>query len=264
MRLKKFIITLTVCLIAMTLNLDKTFADDVQVWQDSEFNFSSVNKILIMPVDADLKAEKRSLKPSRRQEQDFSEWAKDGIRTAFKKRTTLIIKSFDDVIEDMRFIYGDNNNWSEQTFYKRALEMGYNVFVKIGVTQGFKTEHIPESVRTYTEYREIEKRDRHGRIIEVIRIPEERTEVIPAHDVTYLETICEPALYLTEYPDDDYVAAVLYDIYREYQGGPVIEVVENIIKASMTKLFEHTEDSGRNSKRRPGTTVPRSRIIKKK
>ncbi|MBQ6772501.1 MAG: hypothetical protein IJQ56_03370 [Synergistaceae bacterium] len=260
MRLKKYIITLAVF---MTLTLNAAFANDVQVWQDPKFDFNSVNKILIMPVESELKATRNRLKPSRHQESELNEWAKEGIRSAFKRRTTIIIKSFDEVAEDMSFIYGDNNDWNEQIFYKRALEMGYNVFVHVRVSQGFKTEHVPESVRTYTEYREIEKRDRHGRIIEVIRIPEEKTEIIPAHDVTYLETICDPALYLTEYPNDDYVAAVSYNIYHEYQGGPAIEVVENIIKASMKKLFEHTEknSSGRNH---PGTNIPRSRIIKKK
>ena len=258
MRLKKLLIIMSAVLL-LTLTRESAFADDVQVWQDPKFDFNAVNKILIMPVDAELKATRNRLKPSRYQDQDFYERAKEGIRAAFKKRTTLIVKSFDDVAEDMSFIYGDDKNWAGKLFYKRASEMGYNVFVQIGVAQEFKTEHIPESVRTYTEYREIEKRDRHGRIIEVIRIPEERTEIIPAHDVTYLYTICEPALYLTEYPNDDYVAAVSYNIYREYQGGPAIQVVENIIKASMQKLFEHTE-SNKNIKNRPGT----SRIIKKK
>lgn len=260
MRLKKFMIT---AIIFAALAFDSAFAADVEVWQDPQFDLSTVNKILIMPVDADLRATRSSLKPSRRQIQDLSEWVKEGVRSAYKKRTTLIIKSFDDLADDMSFIYSDSKNWDEQAFYKRALEMGYDVFIRMGVSQEFKTEHIPESVRTYTEYREIEKRDRRGRLIEVITIPEEKTEIIPAHDVTYLYTLCEPALYLTEYPNDDYVAAASCEIYREYQGGPAIQVVENIIKASVQKLFEHKEDS-KNSRRRPGTTVPRSKIIRKK
>ncbi|MBQ4470329.1 MAG: hypothetical protein II917_09370 [Synergistaceae bacterium] len=256
MQLKKF---MTIAIIFAALAFNTAFAADVEVWQDPQFDFSTVKKILIMPVDADLKATRSRLKPSRRQEQDLSEWAKEGIRAAYKKeRTTLIVKSFDDVAEDMSFIYSDRKNWNERTFYKRALEMGYDVFVKMAVTQEFKTEHIPESIRTYTEYREIEKRDHRGRLIEVITIPEEKTEIIPAHDVTYLYTVCEPALFLTEYPDDDYVAAAACEIYREYQGGPAIQVVENIIKASMQKLFEHSAKT--SGKKRPGT----NRIIKKK
>ena len=256
MQLKKF---MTIAIIFAALACNTAFAADVEVWQDPRFDFSTVKKILIMPVDADLKATRSRLKPSRRQEQDLSEWAKEGIRAAYKKeRTTLIVKSFDDVAEDMSFIYSDRKNWDERTFYKRALEMGYDVFVKMAVTQEFKTEHIPESIRTYTEYREIEKRDHRGRLIEVITIPEEKTEIIPAHDVTYLYTVCEPALFLTEYPDDDYVAAAACEIYREYQGGPAIQVVENIIKASMQKLFEHSAKT--SVKKRPGT----NRIIKKK
>ena len=256
MQLKKF---MTIAIIFAALAFNTAFAADVEVWQDPQFDFSTVKKILIMPVDADLKATRSRLKPSRRQAQDLSEWAKEGIRAAYKKeRTTLIVKSFDDVAEDMSFIYSDRKNWNERTFYKRALEMGYDVFVKMAVTQEFKTEHIPESIRTYTEYREIEKRDHRGRLIEVITIPEEKTEIIPAHDVTYLYTVCEPALFLTEYPDDDYVAAAACEIYREYQGGPAIQVVENIIKASMQKLFEHSAKT--SVKKRPGT----NRIIKKK
>ena len=258
MRLKKVLIIMS----SVFMTLNAAFADDVQVWQDPQFDFNSINKILIMPVDAELRANTNRLKPSRHQERDLTEWAKEGIRSAFKKRTTLIVKGFDEIADDMDFIYGSDKNWDKKLFYKRASEMGYDVFVSIGVAQEFKTEHIPESIRTYTEYREIEKRDRHGRLIEIIRIPEERTEVIPAHDITYLYTICEPALYLTDYPNDDYVSAVSYNIYREYQGGPAIQVVENIIKASMKKLFEHTEKP--SSKRRTSITLPKSRVIKKK
>ena len=229
---------------------------DVQSWQDPKFDFASLNKILVMPPYAELKAG-TGLKPSRRQAQDLIEWAKEGVRTAYKKRSgTLIVKGYDDLVEDMRFIYGDDKNWSDSLFYQRASEMGYNVFISMNVTQEFKTEHIPESVRTYTEYREIEKRDRHGRLIEVIRIPEERTEIIPAHDVTYLHTTCEPALYLTEDSQGDYVSIVDHDIYREYQGGPVLGVVENIIKSSVSKLLEHND--------KPQKTRPGTRVIKRK
>ena len=104
MKLKKLLI-MSAVLVSLVLILNTAFADDVQVWQDPKFDFNSVNKILIMPVDAELKATRNSLKPSRRQEQDFYERAKEGIRAAFKKRTTLIVKSFDDVAEDMSFIF---------------------------------------------------------------------------------------------------------------------------------------------------------------
>ena len=70
-----------------------------------------------------------------------------------------------------------------------------------------------------------------------MRIPEEKYEVIPAHDVQYLKTDCVARLYsLTDY-SGDHKAAVDYSIYREYQGGNVMKVVENIITASMQKMF---------------------------
>lgn len=248
---KKIIIALLLILAPV-----KAFAD-VQSWQDPDFDFASLNKVFIMPVESELKAS-NSLKPSKRLEKDLSEWAKDGIRTAYKKRTSpsLIVKSYEDLAGDMQFIYSDTKDW-DRLFYSRASEMGYPVFVSMNVTQGFRTEHIPESIRTYTEYREIEKRDHNGRLIETIRIPEEKTEIIPAHDVTYLDTRCSSALYLTEDPNGDYVAAVEYSIYREYQGGSALQVVENIINASMQKLFEHAD-------KKPAKTRPGTRVIKRK
>ena len=115
--------------------------------------------------------------------------------------------------------------------------MCYKAFVRAAVSQEFKTEHIPESIRTYTVYKDIEKRDSKGRVIEVLRIPEEKTEITPAHDVTYLYTVCEPRIYFTDDYSGDHVGAVNYKIYREYMGGAVMKVVENILKGSMKTLF---------------------------
>ncbi|MBR1485706.1 MAG: hypothetical protein IJ597_00435 [Synergistaceae bacterium] len=76
---------------------------------------------------------------------------------------------------------------------------------------------------------------------EILRIPEEKTEIIPAHDVTYLNTNFEPKIFLVNNPDGDHVAAARGSIYREYQGGPVMKVVENLVKISMKDLFKHEE-----------------------
>ena len=68
--------------------------------------------------------------------------------------------------------------------------MGYSVFVRADLSQNFVIQHVPESTRTYTEYKTIEKRDRDGKIIETLRIPEEKIEIIPAHDVPACTSAC--------------------------------------------------------------------------
>ena len=212
---------------------------DVEVWQDPSLKFSELKKIFIMPINSELKAGNQ-LMPQKQLNANLISWAADGIGSSMGKGK-ITIKGRDALIEDMKFIYGDKIPEGRE-FFKAASEMGYSAFITADLTQKFVTEHVPEKVRTYTEYKEIEKRDAKGNIIETLRIPEEKTEITPAHDVTYLSTNFSPKLYLTNDPEGDYVAAANGAIYREYQGGPVMKVVENLVKASTKSLFAHEEE----------------------
>lgn len=211
-------------------------ASDIEVWQDSSVDFKGLKKIFVMPAEFDLRAGTQ-LAPVKRVRADIFDWTVDGIHSAFGRRSSITVKNLDSVINDMNFIHGDNVSVNDPVFFKRAAEMGYTAFIRTELTQEFVTEHVPETERTYTVYREIEKRDSRGRVIETLTIPEEKTEIIPAHDVEYLHTLCMPKIYSTDDPYGDYIGAVNYRIYREYQGGPVMKVVENITKASMKCLF---------------------------
>ena len=214
-----------------------SYASDVEVWHDPSLKISDLKKVFIIPADAELNAGNQ-LMPAKQLNANIQNWAIDGAKSGLSKKTKLTIKTLDSLVEDMKFIYSDNISVSDgEVFFKRAAEMGYRAFVRVKLTQNFDVEHVPEKTRTYTEYKEIERRDSKGKLIETLRIPEEKTEVIPAHDVTDLHTVCEPKMYLTDDPEGDYVGAVRYVIYREYQGGPVMKVVENIMKASMKNLF---------------------------
>ncbi len=207
-------------------------ANNVEVWQDPNYDFTQIRKIFVLPVEANLEAG-QTLIPEKQLAKNLELWTLSGMNSAIKKGA-VIVKTFEDLAKDMNFIYGE---YDENLFFQRALEMGYKGFVRVTINQAFKTEHIAESYRTYTEYREIEHRDRWGRLIEVTRIPEERTEYIPAHDVTYLHTVCQPQLYLTEDPNGEYKAAAVCTIFGEYQGGQVLGAVEKILKASLKSLF---------------------------
>ena len=218
---------------------------DVQVWQSPSLNFSGLKKVFIMPLSLDLKAGTQ-LAPMKQVNSDINSWITDGINSSMGKGN-MIIKPYEALIEDMKFIYGDKVPEGSE-FFKAASEMGYKIFIKASVSQKFVIEHVPETTRTYTEYKEIEKRDRNGKIIETLRIPEEKTEIIPAHDVTYLSTVFEPKIFMTDDPDGDHVAAAQGLIYREYQGGAVMKVVENLTKASMKDLFKHEEEKVSKSK----------------
>ncbi|MBR6900823.1 MAG: hypothetical protein IKN30_02020 [Synergistaceae bacterium] len=198
-----------------------------------------MKKIFIMPINSELNAGSQ-LMPQKQLNANLISWAADGIGSSMGKGK-ITIKGRDALIEDMKFIYSDKIPEGRE-FFKAASEMGYSAFITAELTQKFVTEHVPEKIRTYTEYKEIEKRDAKGNIIETLRIPEEKTEITPAHDVTYLSTNFSPKIYLTNDPEGDYVAAAKGSIYREYQGGPVMKVVENLVKASTKSLFAHEEE----------------------
>lgn len=232
--MQKKLAVIVLCLM-FSLVCAASYASDVEVWHDPSLKISDLKKVFIIPADAELNAGNQ-LMPAKQLNANIQNWAIDGAKSGLGKKTKLTIKTLDSLVEDMKFIYSDNIAEGE-IFFKRAVEMGYRAFVRVKLTQNFDVEHVPEKTRTYTEYKEIERRDAKGNLIETLRIPEEKTEVIPAHDVTYLHTVCEPKMYLTDDPEGDYVGAVRYVIYREYQGGPVMKVVENIMKASMKNLF---------------------------
>ena len=228
---KKLLMLIIFAVLAFSITAS---ASDVEVWHDDSLKISEMKKIFIMPIESELNAGSQ-LMPAKQLKNQLHGWSVDGVNSAVKKGK-LTVKNLDALLEDMKFIYSDNIS-SGDVFFKRAYEMGYKAFIRVKVTQKFDVEHVPETTRTYTEYKEIERRDSHGKLIETLRIPEEKTEVIPALDVTYLHTVCEPRIYFTSDPYGDYVGAVNYGIYREYQGGPVIKVVENILKASMKILI---------------------------
>lgn len=232
--MKKIFIVVLYCFFLCSI----CFAD-VEVWQDPSLKFSELKKIFIMPINSELNAGNQ-LMPQKQLNANLIAWAADGIGSSMGKGK-ITIKGRDALIEDMKFIYGDKIPEGRE-FFKAALEMGYTAFITADLSQKFVTEHVPEKVRTYTEYKEIEKRDAKGNIIETLRIPEEKTEITPAHDVTYLSTNFSPRIYLTNNPEGDYVAAANGAIYREYQGGPVMKVVENLVKASTKSLFAHEEE----------------------
>lgn len=232
MSAKKFLVLAFILMMSC-----QAMASDVEVWQDPSVNFAGLKKIFVMPPKLELKAGSQ-LMPQKQLRADFFSWTVEGIKSAFgKKKSAIMVKHVDAVVEDMRFIHGGNISPSGSEFFKWADEMGYTAFITAEVRQEFVTEHIPETTRTYTVYRKIERKDSRGRVIETIEIPEEKTEIIPAHDITYLRTVCEPKIYSTKDAGGDYIGAVSYRIYREYQGGPVMKVVENITKAAMKVLF---------------------------
>ena len=224
---------------------NSAFAADIDVWQDSSLKFSEIKKIFIMPFETKLEAG-NSLMPEKQQNAQIYSWVIDGIGSSMGKGT-LTIKTLDALKEDMKFIYGEKIPEGEE-FFKAASEMGYGIFIRAALTQNFVSQHVPEQTRTYTEYKEIQKRDRNGKIIETLRIPEEKTEITPAHDVTYLSTNFEPKIFMTSDPEGDHYAAAKGSVYREYQGGPVMKVVENLVKASMKSLFAHEEKENSKSK----------------
>ncbi|MBR0151889.1 MAG: hypothetical protein IJP89_11065 [Synergistaceae bacterium] len=225
---------LTLVVLLVVCFAECTFAD-VQVWQNPSVDFKNLKKIFVIPAEYDLKAGTQ-LMPPKQLGNDLHAWTVDGINSAVRKGK-ILIKTLDSVLEDMRFIKGSNIQPGSSEFYNMAGEMGYTAFIRTEIRQKFEVEHVPETTRTYTVYRDIEKRDAKGRLIETLRIPEEKTEIVPAHDVTYLHTECDPKIYSVKDPDGDYIGAVHYDIRREYQGGPVMKVVENVTKAAMKTLF---------------------------
>ena len=218
-----------------------------EFWQSPDYDFAALRKIFLLPVSASLTAgSPSSVMPASRRLSDLEGWAVSAIQETMRKKNP-IVKTFGALLQDMSFVYGalpfTPENFAAASpeartdFYKKAADMGFQAMVQIELTQGMEIEHIPERTYTRTVYEEVEVRDEKGRVKERIRIPKEKTEVQPAHDEEYLSTRCLARLYALPDPEGDHVAAVDRSVYREYQGGPVMKVVENVLKASMKQLL---------------------------
>ena len=86
----------------------EAMASDVEVWQDPSVNFSALKKIFVMPPKFTLNAGTQ-LMPQKQLRADFFTWTVDGIHSAFgKKKSSVMVKNVDSVVNDMKFIHGDN------------------------------------------------------------------------------------------------------------------------------------------------------------
>lgn len=209
----------------------------VEVWRDPGYDIFALRKVFVLPIRTNLKAKaESSVVPQSRQKNELDGWAVSALQTALKK-SRPIVKASDALIKDLTFLHKAADPKDRRTFFRDAAEIGYQAAVEVSVNQKMEVKHVPEEVRTHTVYRDVEVRDKHGKVKETIRVPEETTEIIPAHDVDYLSTQCLIKIFDIADPNGDHKAAVEYTIYREYQGGPVMKVVENIIKAAVKELF---------------------------
>lgn len=222
-------------------------SDKVDVWRDPSYDFSGLHKIFVLPVSSKLNSSRSSsVVPQKQLTADMASWVVSGVQDAMKKKS-LIVKPFDALLKDMNFIYGalpfNSSTFASASaeakvdFFKKAADMGFQTMLQIEVSQSMEIEHIPESRYTHTVYKDVEIRDSKGKVKETIRVPEEKVEISPAYDEEYLYTHCLTKMFDVADPDGDHVAAVDYSIYREYQGGPVMKVVENVLKASMKRLL---------------------------
>ena len=208
-----------------------------EVWRDPNYDIFALRKVFILPINASLKARaESSVVPQSHRRSELEGWVVSGLQGALKKNKP-IVKASGALIRDLTFLHRAADPGDRAAFFRDAAEIGYQAAVEVTLDQKMKAEHVPEETRTHTVYREVQVRDKHGNVKETIRIPEETTEIIPAHDVEYLSTGCLIKIYDIADPNGDHKAAVDYSIYREYQGGPVMKVVENIIKASVRELF---------------------------
>ncbi|MCR4817658.1 MAG: hypothetical protein K5841_01725 [Fretibacterium sp.] len=233
---KRFVLPLFIVLTAL---LAPALAG-VEVWRDPGYDIFALRKVFVLPIEASLKAKQESsVVPQSQRKSELDGWAVSSLREALKKNKP-IVKASDALIKDLTFLHKAADPGDRETFFRDAAEISYQAAVEVTVTQKMDVKHVPEEIRTYTVYRDVEVRDKHGKVKETIRIPEEKTEVIPAHDVEYLSTRCLVKVYDIADPNGDHKAAADYSIYREYQGGPVMKVVENIIRASVRELFGQT------------------------
>ena len=208
-----------------------------EVWRDPKYDIFALRKVFVLPISAHLKARaESSVVPQSQRKSELDGWAVSSLQAALKKNKP-IVKACDALIKDLTFLHKAADPKDRATFFKDAAEISYQAAIEVTVNQKMNVEHVPEKIHTYTVYRDVEVRDKHGKVKETIRIPEEKTEIIPAHDVEYLSTRCLIKVFDIADPNGDHKAAVDYSIYREYQGGPVMKVVENIIKAAVKELF---------------------------
>ncbi len=209
----------------------------IETWVNPSFKIRSLKKILVFATTANLNAGgSNSLAPSEENQNKYSvaDWTAKSFQISLKKNKP-VITTMQDYLRKIANTRGTNNSLEDVLFF--AHQEGYQVIIIPEINQNFELEHVPETTRTYTVYKDVQTYDNKGNLTGTIKIPEEKTEIVPAHDVRYLSTRCFIRIFDIKDPYKSHLAAVQSSIYREYQGGPVLKVVENLIRASVKKLF---------------------------
>ena len=151
-------------------------------WVDKEYNFKAVKSVLLLePVCSD---------------QSTDDVGKNQIKQVFmseaemKKVTLLhtedIIAAMDDKTkEDYNNLVGTDADAAQKLLLQEAQKHA-DIAVYTTVTAYHSgTKHIAESIRTYTDYQEIEMDTPQGGK-QKVKYPVTRTEITPAHDITTL------------------------------------------------------------------------------
>ena len=238
--MKKLVSVLVIAFIICSSCASMTLAaTDTQVWRNPSVNIFDFKKIILLPVNKELRAGS-SLLPASELERELEDWGLTSVRNATKGKKIMIRPAYK-VMQDLNLIYGEED-YSNQTelLGLRLRDMGYDAVMSIAVSQEFQDQYIPPRTFNYMTYQDSNIYNNQGWIVGRVSTPQNQSVTIPGREETYLHTMCTTHLYSLQNVINghySYDAVANSSIYKLYQGGDVIKVIEKIIKASMNSMY---------------------------
>ena len=219
------------------------YAKNMSIWRDPSLNFSVLKKILVLPANATLNAGTQ-MRPTGRVQQDLEAWTINALRSASKGK--ILVHTLNDAKREHDLIY-DEPTSDVNVILSRLIEMGYQAQVNVNILQEFSEEYVPPQTFHYTTYENtyVSMNTPNGYTYGTIQTPKDNAITIPDRNDIYLHTKCSVVLFMLEdclnaslrnSAYTDYKAIATCDVYKYYRNGPVLEVVNNAIKASMKSL----------------------------
>lgn len=218
---------------------------DVSTWVDRGYDFASVKKVLLLPVQGSI-----DNNSSPQFSFELTQEAVEAFKKVFSKQG-VVVKTILEVWRDVQLLHGPMSYdiTSESVtredladFTQKAYEMGFRLFLSFETSITSSTRTTSGGSIPFTTYSNAPITGINGAYIGSVSIPQTQTITIPPMEYTYLNTVC--SIHVYDPMSDGMAARSRYFLSRQYQGGDAMSVFRSAFKTSFERLLKDIQGEG--------------------
>lgn len=245
-KLEALEIAILLCfMVAITPLIGEAATPDVSTWVDRGYDFASVKKVLLLPVQGSI-----DNNSSPQFSYELTQEAMDAFKKVFSKQG-VVVKTVLEAWRDVQLLYGPMSYdlTSEGVtredladFTQKAYEMGFKLFLSFDTSITSTTQTTSGGSIPFTTYNNAPITGTNGAYIGSVSIPQTQTITIPPMQYTYLNTVC--SIHVYDPMSDGMAARSRYFSSKQYQGGDVMSVFRSAFKTSFERLLKDIQGEG--------------------